>query len=279
MSKYSDFKNRVASIEEIREIISAMKNISILEINRVSRYLSNQKSVLETIESSAKDFFSFYSYQTSFDELRKGANNGQQEVYIAIGSERGFCGGFNETVASHLLELDTPVPVIAIGKKLHMALEKYKGEKEFLDGAQSIEEIESILGRVIHSLGSYPGGRLAITYNEESDNHIVHRIVRPYDLLAEVGHVEFPGPPLINGDAEHLLIQLLDQYVFALLYFAFFTSYMAENRQRLNHMDRAESRIARKLEQYHLKLNNLRQEEITEEIEVILLNLEGPGPG
>lgn len=281
MSKFSDFKERVQSLEEIKEIISAMKNLSILEINRVSRYLSHQKKIVEMIETSAKDFFSFYHVSSPLFSKEKPEHGGQSEkkgeVYIAIGSERGFCGGFNDSVANAVLEMGESAPIIAIGRKLHDRLEDYIGEKELIDGAESIEEIDSVLSRLIHILAKFAGFKWVLIYNEEIESRFVLRTIRPYELIARVGRVDYPAPPLINGDPGQTFIQLLDQYVFALLYSAFFISYMAENRQRLNHMDGVESRIKKRLDRYYVKLNNLRQEDITEEIEVILLNLDGFG--
>jgi F-type H+-transporting ATPase subunit gamma len=52
----------------------------------------------------------------------------------------------------------------------------------------------------------------------------------------------------------------------------FYGSLMAENRRRLQHMEGATKRIQDKTARLQQKYNLLRQEEITEEIEVILLS-------
>ena len=54
----------------------------------------------------------------------------------------------------------------------------------------------------------------------------------------------------------------------------FYGSLMAENTRRLQHMDNAVRRIEQESEELLLKRNMLRQEEITEEIEVIMLSAE-----
>ncbi len=270
MGKYTAFKERIQSLEEIKDIISAMKNLSILEINRVSHFIQNQNSVVATIEASARDLFSFYKNTKS--HLHSIPEKKNEEVLIVFGSERGFCGGFNELPARAIMENNGNSAVIAIGRKLNSKLVNYSGDIEMLDGAESLEEIDAVVSHVIRTLVRYPGARWVIIYNEEIDNRLELKTIRPYDLLAQVGHVEYTSPPLINEKPEELLIHILDQYIFALIYSAIFTSYITENRQRLNHMESAESRIDRKLEKYNHILNNLRQEEITEEIEVILLN-------
>ena len=51
-----------------------------------------------------------------------------------------------------------------------------------------------------------------------------------------------------------------------------YSSLMAENRRRLAHMDRALDRLEEDMARLRLTYNARRQEEITEEIEVILLS-------
>ena len=51
---------------------------------------------------------------------------------------------------------------------------------------------------------------------------------------------------------------------------------MAENQQRVQRMDSAVRRIDEESEALRRRSNSLRQEEITEEIELIMLNIETP---
>ena len=52
----------------------------------------------------------------------------------------------------------------------------------------------------------------------------------------------------------------------------FYSSLMAENRRRLQHMEGAMQRMEERAGDLQRKYNLLRQEEITEEIEVIMLS-------
>ena len=56
----------------------------------------------------------------------------------------------------------------------------------------------------------------------------------------------------------------------------FYSSLMAENRRRLQHIESAMQRIEEKSNEMQRKYNMLRQEEITEEIEVIMLSIDTP---
>ena len=48
---------------------------------------------------------------------------------------------------------------------------------------------------------------------------------------------------------------------------------MAEHRQRVRHLEGALQRVSTRSQELRLRRNALRQEEITEEIELIMLNL------
>ena len=59
----------------------------------------------------------------------------------------------------------------------------------------------------------------------------------------------------------------------------FFSALTAEHQQRLQHLDGALGRVAERSRELGLRRNALRQEEITEEIELIMLNLPSTGAG
>ena len=71
-----------------------------------------------------------------------------------------------------------------------------------------------------------------------------------------------------------LFPKLVDQYLYAVLHEVLYSSLLAENQRRLIHMEGAMRRIEDDLAKLKIKYNALRQEEIIEEIEVILLSAE-----
>ena len=77
---------------------------------------------------------------------------------------------------------------------------------------------------------------------------------------------------MLNMPPQTFFAELVDQYLFAALYALLYTSLMAENRRRMQHLEGAIRRLEERTSELALKRNALRQEEITEEIEVILLS-------
>ncbi len=70
------------------------------------------------------------------------------------------------------------------------------------------------------------------------------------------------------------LAGLIEQYLHATFHHVFYSSLWMENDQRLAHMQAAINRLDERTEKARLRIYALRQEEITEEIEEIMLSAE-----
>ncbi len=79
-------------------------------------------------------------------------------------------------------------------------------------------------------------------------------------------------PPLMHLPPGELLDGLTRHYLYAVLNQVLYSSLTAENRQRQTHMEQALQRLEEKAEGLRRACNAQRQEEITEEIEIILLS-------
>ncbi len=60
MSKRREIERQVRSLNDIREIMNAMKNLSLMESHRLSRFIETQRRVVTTTESAADDFLTFW---------------------------------------------------------------------------------------------------------------------------------------------------------------------------------------------------------------------------
>jgi F-type H+-transporting ATPase subunit gamma len=82
----------------------------------------------------------------------------------------------------------------------------------------------------------------------------------------------FPHPPVLNLPPVAFLAGLIDHYLFATLHEIMYVSLMAENIRRVRHLEGVVQHLDDKSAKLLHKSNALRQEEIIEEIEVILLS-------
>jgi F-type H+-transporting ATPase subunit gamma len=224
---------------------------------------------MATIERAAGDFARFYAPPAAASAQGRG-------VCIAIGSERGFCGEFNQTLADAASARGERL--LLVGTRLAERLGEQL-EADVLPGANVAEELPAVLERVAAWLEraqrEAPAAPLAVTvlYEDPESAAPAARVIAPLPLpdkpARERGH-----PPRLTLPPEQFFAALAEQALLMSLQGAFSLSLIAENRRRLDHMDSALRRLDETTAQLARRANVYRQEEITQEIEVIMLSAE-----
>ncbi|HTT08038.1 MAG TPA: FoF1 ATP synthase subunit gamma [Gammaproteobacteria bacterium] len=276
MSKRRDLERRIHGLGEIKEIMNAMKNLALMETHKLTRFLATQHRVVEDIRAAAEDFLSFHAQFFSENKITR-------DVFLLIGSERGFCGDFNDAMRrylnGHSPGIGAPA-LIVVGSKLSSKLADDRRVVMQVEGPATLEEVQPVLRKLVEALGHWQAMqaapcllRLTVFHNQPGDAGVKTTLLNPFTHWA----AQKPRPghaPLLNLDPRVFLTQLADHYLFATLHEIFYSSLMAENQRRIQHMDSAVRRIEQKSSEFQRKRNSLHQEEITEEIEVIMLNAE-----
>jgi F-type H+-transporting ATPase subunit gamma len=276
MSKLSDLQARMRSLRDIESILNAMKNLSLVEITKVSRFHATERELLRTVESALADFQRFYG------SVPGSGGPGGTLLFVLIGSERGFCGGFNEAIQKEL-ERETvaaaPINLLVVGRKLALRFLEDPRVVASLDGPNTAEEIPQVIEQLAKTLARFPKATWKIVHNSYDADGSKVEISRPFDFVREKVAPAFEFPPLLNLPASELRPQLFEQYLFALFYEIFYLSFMAENHERLRHMDGALNKLREEEQRLRKFSNSLRQEAITEELEVIMLSVNDSSSG
>jgi F-type H+-transporting ATPase subunit gamma len=272
MSKLSELKGRIHALGEIKSILGAMKSLSIIEMNKVNRYLGAQSELARTIEEALADFERFFAADRGRDQ------EGAERLLVLLGSERGFCGGYNEAVLKRFEEQAAsergPVRALVVGRKLASKLEGDPRVVESLEGPNSAEEIAGAIAELALRLSQVAPGGWTLIHHEDGDARGRVVAIDPFALPQDRPSAQERFAPLLNLEPRDLYPQLLEQYLYSVLYKAFYLSFLAENRERLRHMEGALSALDREWSRMKRRSNALRQEEITEELEVILLSVD-----
>jgi F-type H+-transporting ATPase subunit gamma len=175
--------------------------------------------------------------------------------------------------------INTP-RLIATGRKLCDRLEKDPCVIAFIDGANVAEEVEKTLIQIIDNLlGLRTQDRtmaLSVFYHEPDREGIATIQILPPFEQSRKRVPPFSHPPLLNLRPEEFLAELIDHYLFAALHQILYLSLMAENQHRVQHLEGAVRHLEDKSADLLHRCNVLRQEEIIEEIEVILLSESSP---
>jgi len=265
MSQSHELQLHIGKLGEIRGILNAMKNLALIETHKLARILPLHKQSLAAIEQTAADFLKFYP------PLSSGDLEGES-IYIVLGPERGFCGDFNEQL---LAQLPASGPIIAVGARLGGKLADHAAVT-LIAGASVAEEVPSVADRLLDALTAtafQPGMKLLAIYHDSQSNQAQRRQLLPLPQQADsappVGY-----PPLLNLPPEDFFADLLSHYLFTVLHGLLYQSLAAENRRRLQHLEGAVNHLDNEMLKLKRKSQIYRQEEITEEIEVILLNAE-----
>jgi F-type H+-transporting ATPase subunit gamma len=266
MSGQAELTQRFARLKEISGIMTAMKSLSLVETKKLARFIVHQRRMLANIEAAAADFLSFFPVER--------APATQPVILLLIGSERGFCGNFNERVLAALDSLPgwQPAPtLLVVGSRLAAKLEAHPGVISRLDGASVTEDVPAVLNRVmdaLHAASTESGAGAALfSLAHAAEGEPSLKRLLPFDPPPAP---HFTHPPRLQLAPPEFFAELLDQYLLASLYGQLYESLSAESRQRLAHMEQALDRLDETIDHLALKRNALRQEKIVEEIEVIL---------
>jgi len=93
MSRRRQVEERLRALCDIEDVLGAMKNLALMETRKLTRFLATQRRVVESIDAALADLLAFHP------ELRAGTS-AAREAHLLLGSERGFCGDFNERIVT-----------------------------------------------------------------------------------------------------------------------------------------------------------------------------------
>jgi F-type H+-transporting ATPase subunit gamma len=271
MSQSRELQLHIVQMEEIRSILNAMKNLALIEIHKLARFQTMQGQAVATVEQAARDFLGFYPGLPAVEGKVIA-------IAILVGAERGFCGDFNDRLLKALAN-QAYTGVIAIGSRLHNRLANSPVQViAMLEGANVAEEVPTVLNRLIEAINSQQQEHSALTltvvHHGTVPNTIVSRQLIPPFADAAPEKKQCGHPPVLNLPAAEFFSDLIHHYLFAVLHEIFYISLMAENHRRLQHLEAAVKHLDDDVVTLRRKSQVYRQEEITEEIEVILLNTE-----
>jgi F-type H+-transporting ATPase subunit gamma len=273
MTRRRDISVRRYSLDEIREIMNSMKNLAYMESRKISGFLESQRAVVASMETAARDFLGFYP------DTMVEPDDVSLEVYILVGTERGFCGDLNRGLLNYFDRLlqdhgDDKVRLISVGHKMQSLLQDDARVIQHVEGASVVEEVSEVLNRLVNQLAAiqheYASMTLYVVYHDEQQRPVHNILLPPFQQFLHQPPLHRHAP-ILNLEPRQFLRELSHQYLFATLHAMLYTSLMAENRRRVSHLEGAVQHMQEQIENMRHQDNVLRQEEIIEEIEVILL--------
>jgi len=273
MTRRREIGRKLDTLTDISGILSAMRGLALMETRILGEFLDTQQRMVDGIATAAGDFLAWHPEYRAPDSHR-------HELWVLAGSEQGFCGDFNETIEAWAVarsrNAGTLERWVLVGRRLWDRLGEHPRTVKCLPGATVASEVPEILLRLTREInelltsGGFAGSGLSTLYHDDASAAPRRRDLLPVRDLPPPRVLAFG--PVLNLPLGQFVSEFTTHYLYAALNDVLYSSLMEENRRRHAHMDRALDRLDENIERLRLAWNTQRQEEITEEIEVILLS-------
>ena len=255
-------------LKELHAIISSMRTLAQLELRKLANRGEKQRDMMDILGTAFTDFLRFYPLA--------GQTVGP-ELLLVLGSERGFCGPFNEMLRQELtnaLESGTkPCCIMVVGGKLNRHFSMGNEDYMRVTGVSTAEELSARLFEIVVEIQKqfdlYQVQSLrVICHDDVSDMVMVRQLLPPAEIRESRKHAY---PPLLYMGQDEFLHDFLQHYLFLGLIQLLTASLLVENRYRVQHLGGTLHRLEERLVAIENRARAIRQEEITAEIETILL--------
>ena len=283
MTSRTQIEKQVQTIEGLRDIISSMRSLAAIYLSRTEERLDGIRAYADTVGRAIEDCL--FGREIALPETE-----GKGSAILAMFSEQGLCGRFNEVMAEAASERAKEVPsprFIVVGRRGPALL-----RRERLEIIAELPSTTSPDGQdgVIH--------RIARTVLELFERDAFGRLYLLYARYLSPGKIEPQFERILPLDLEQwrdpesaraaaprlalprrrLLGELVNEYTFVSLFRAMTESLAGENGMRLQSMEAARTNIEETLEDLQLKARIQRQNEITEELLDVVSGAEALNP-
>ncbi len=286
MSHQRELNNQIQRLGDIGNIMTALKNLAFMETHKLERCLQAQTQMVKQINQSAQICISHFPSALPSGHPHYQPSQSGQQLWLLIGSERGFCGDFNQRLTQQTqsqLQQIKPQGVVTLGYRLNQRPIAGVDTLGQLAGASATEETENILIQLTQTLSELEQRRgpfqLRVLFNHPDPNHTdshtgnqisSQQLLPPFQQLSQTAPQGVQ--PLITMAPQKLLLGLGEHFLFANLKHILYLSLLAENQLRIIHLQGAIQKLEQRLLGLQRRVNRMRQEAIVEEIELILIN-------
>ena len=262
MSQRHLLEERLSLYDDLSGIVGAMRNFALSELSKAVKREQAQQNVvkeLENVLSVISEGFSTYKEAPLVQH--------KDDVWLLMGSVRGFCGSFNEDVVRFWkAQSSAKGPVILVGERLHNVITDVESLL-LIDGAESCLDTVSVIDKLIQVIQgvSYKNNvGLIVCFRDKG----AVKSQRLWPLADNLLNPKHPAP-MTYAALDEVIVDVAEHYLFHKLLIALLQSILEENHLRLIQMEAALRHLDEGRYDLVLKRNRLRQEEIVEEIELM----------
>ncbi len=284
-----DLEGRLARIEDLGAGVSTMKALAAVNIQHFENAAAAAQGYFDNVLSALQILLINEPDGVCYPE-----SNSSDSLIVAIGSDQGMVGQFNELVADKSAKQmndirirDSRAHLLSLGPRAASSLLNLKLEiDDELSMAGNLNDAVDVVRNLLDFIADngqsdYP---LWVVHNRPDGGasyKTAGRRILPLDreLLDTVRNRNWEGRsiPQIRYYWDSLFYELSREYLFVAMYTAVVESLASENAARLAAMQAAENNIEEKKEQVGTRYNQQRQYSITSELLDIVSGFESLG--
>lgn len=258
MTQRKEIESTLALYHDLSGILGAMRSFALTELHRVMKREQAQENVVSALSQTMQEVAVFLPPKV----------NSEQDIWLLLGSVRGFCGSFNEDIVRHWRSVNVAhQQTIVVGERLFTLLKDEAGITPIL-GANSALDVTKVIDEIVVEINNVqkkfgkPSG-LIVCMRDEMGSRIQRLLPLP------VTDTNINILPLFNVPAADVATGVAEHFIFHSILSLQLLSIRVENHMRLMQMDNALQHLEHGSEDLKRKRNRLRQEEIVEEIEIM----------
>jgi F-type H+-transporting ATPase subunit gamma len=280
MPNLKEIRNRIVSVGSTMQITSAMKMVSAAKLKRAQDAVTK----LRPYASKLKELLQNLSAVTDPSENKFAKINDSKSVLIvAVTSNRGLCGGFNNNIIKRVQFLiqndfkENDVKVLCLGKKVKDVIKKTPNY--FI--TEELSAVEDIFSDLTFDRASTIANELMELYKQQQFSKIVvvyNRFVNaatqaieteqflPVLEVKQVEGVSVAQDYIFEPNKDDLVAVLIPKSLKIQLFKALLDSNASENGARMTAMHKATDNANDLQKSLKLSYNKARQAAITNEI-------------
>lgn len=266
MIRRRELEAKLALYQDLSDILGAMRSFALTELHRIDQREEAQAYTASVLFEALNDMAPSLPNKEEIEG----------DVLLLLGSVRGFCASFNEDILTFwLAQRRNAAATIVVGERLASIMPEDE-QAVFVPGAVNcadailvIERILSAHSQTVEVLGLNFG--LAVVFRDIDGVHL--KRMWPIQPENTRGAKELP---LTNEPPAYVAVNVAQHCLFHMLNSLLLRSLHTENYMRLMQMESAVKHIDEKTEVLLSQKNRVRQEEIVNEIELILMKRSAP---
>lgn len=279
MANLKEIKNRITSIASTMQITSAMKMVSAAKLKRAQDAITQMRPYSEKLQEILVNL-------SATLDLSENAFSDQRDVkkvyIIAVTSNRGLCGGFNNNIVKRVNSLLAgdyaayETKVIAVGKKANDTFKRTEsnfrpdgiGAAEDMFNDLTFERSSDMAQFLMDEFAAGNVDKVVLVYNQFKNAAVQEVQVEQFLPIVnpESAQESSSGDYIFEPNKSEIVEDIIPKSLKIQLFKAFLDSHASEHGARMTAMHKATDNASELKRTLTLEYNKARQAAITNEI-------------